>query len=115
MKIFDLESTVNVTIWSIILGFIINLIVFYLTFQDGVMSCGKICPLVPFYGQGKVGGYPFHVRTYYPYSEGSFLSVIKDSLFKEEFIFDLLFWIFAVLIVLATVSYLASRNKKLAA
>ncbi|MDR3643175.1 MAG: hypothetical protein P4L74_06145 [Candidatus Doudnabacteria bacterium] len=103
MKIFSLKSRTGLVAWSIILGFIINVIVSALAYAFGYvertpafcLTCISPQTVSYFYG------FPFQVWLDRFSSPG---------IWEYYFFFNLLFWIFVILVILSLIRYF--KHKK---
>lgn len=102
MKIFSLESKKHLVVWSVVLGFAVNIVLNKITFKTnqcipnplGVMD-GCV--------YNTIYGFPF------PYWEGGFVNPPFDNLYKFNFIF----WILIVFIILSLVRHFRKKNNQI--
>ena len=100
MKIFSLETKKHLIVWSMILGFSINTLVYFITDDFYYEACARLNPKYGCIGPAVVGpsdlGWPFE---------------ISRGLFDLGFWINFVFWFFVALIILSLVRWLKYRKK----
>jgi hypothetical protein len=96
MKIFSLESKTGLVAWSVVLGFLVNAVVYFTTRHVDILGGFSSSDLSPV--NVTSFGLPFHY-----YTTGTDLS----HLFYP---FNLLFWILVVFIILFIIRYFRKKH-----